>query len=57
MKVRKNKILECRICGEEVHNCGEDAVKVTCWKCVHKSMMTGVDHLDMEDEDEFTRKD
>ena len=60
MKVRKGKTLECKICGEEVHNCGTDAEKVTCWKCVNRMMTTGVDLLtdDEEDEeDQFTRND
>ena len=40
-KVRKGKTMNCKICGEEVHNCGVDAEKVTCWKCVNKMMSTG----------------
>lgn len=35
IKDKKNSTLTCQ-CGEIVHNCSEDAVKVTCWKCVCK---------------------
>ena len=52
MKRTKNtKTLNCKICGEEVKNVGEDVVKVTCWKCVNKSMNTNVSLADEEDND------
>lgn len=37
-KVRKSKSLNCKVCDEMVHNVGEQAEKVTCWKCVNRSM-------------------
>ena len=39
---KHTKSLDCKICGEEVSNVGSEAVKVTCWRCVNKSMNTGV---------------
>jgi hypothetical protein len=36
------KSLNCKGCGEEVKNVGEDVVKVTCSSCVNKSMQTGI---------------
>jgi hypothetical protein len=51
-KSRKHtKSLNCKICGEEVKNVGEDAEKVTCWKCVSKMMSTNVSLADEEDND------
>jgi hypothetical protein len=32
------KTLKCRGCGEEVHNVGEHAVSVLCWKCVDANL-------------------
>lgn len=42
MKNTKTKTLDCKICGNEVKNVGHDAVKVTCYVCVNKSMLTGI---------------
>jgi hypothetical protein len=61
MKARKSKSLDCKVCGEEVHNVGEDTVAVTCWKCVNK-MMSGelnickdedTDPIDPDQREEF----
>ena len=38
MKSRKNKTLKCTGCDEEVHNVGEETLKVTCWRCVSSSL-------------------
>ncbi len=38
MKSNKGKTLNCKICNEEVHNVGVEAEKVTCWRCVQRSM-------------------
>lgn len=46
---KHNKSLNCKVCGEEVKNVGEDAEKVTCWKCVNRSMQTVI--LPSEEED------
>jgi ribosomal protein S27AE len=51
MKGKKTKKLDCKVCGEPVFNVGHDAEKVTCSKCVTKSMMTGVDIHGDEDID------
>ena len=37
-KQRKPKTLNCKECGEEVHNCGAEAAWVICWKCVAKGL-------------------
>jgi len=37
-KKRSGKSLDCKECGEEVKNVGEEATAVTCWKCVNKMM-------------------
>jgi len=42
----QNKSISCSECGEEVKNVGEDAVKVTCYSCVNKSMSGMHIHLD-----------
>lgn len=52
MKIRKAKTIDCKVCGEPVHNCSDDAVKVTCWKCVSKSMSTGITYEDEKEIDE-----
>jgi hypothetical protein len=39
---KHTKSLNCKVCGEEVRNVGEDAVKVTCSSCVNKLMQTGI---------------
>ena len=52
---KHNKSLNCKICGEEVKNVGEDAEKVTCWKCVNKSMQTVI--LPSEEEDDISDND
>lgn len=49
MKGKSTKSLNCKICGEEVKNVGHDADKVTCSKCVCKSMQTGISIIDDED--------
>ena len=46
---KHTKSLDCKICGDEVPNVGEDAEKITCWRCVNKSMSTVV--LPSEEED------
>ena len=45
------KSIKCSECGEEVKNVGEDAVKVTCYSCVSKSMRNMPKHID-DDETE-----
>ena len=37
-KKSPNKSLDCKLCGERVDNVGAEAVAVTCWKCVSRSM-------------------
>lgn len=54
MKGKSTKSLDCKICGEEVKNVGHDAVKVTCSKCVSKSMQTGVSIIDDAEEENIT---
>jgi len=54
MKGKSTKSLDCKICGEEVKNIGHDTVKVTCYKCVNKSMQTGVSIIDDEEEENIT---
>jgi len=54
MKGKSTKSLDCKICGEEVKNVGHDTVKVTCSKCVSKSMQTGVSIIDDEEEENIT---
>ncbi|MFW9948505.1 MAG: hypothetical protein ACFFKA_00090 [Candidatus Thorarchaeota archaeon] len=51
MKRDKTKTLNCKECGNEVHNVGHDAVAVTCFRCVNKSMVLG-HGLDLSHEDE-----
>jgi hypothetical protein len=51
MRGKSTKSLDCKICGEEVKNVGCDAEKVTCWKCVSKSL-NGIVSLADEEEDE-----
>jgi len=51
MKGKSTKSLDCKICGDEVSNVGHDTVKVTCSKCVSKSMQTGVSIIDDEEEE------
>jgi hypothetical protein len=58
---KHTKSLNCRYCSEEVLHVGDEAVKVTCSRCVNKSLSTGIEILD-DDEDEestneFTRND
>ena len=50
-KGKSTKTLNCKICGEEVKNVGHDTVKVTCYKCVSKSMQTTVPLADEGDDD------
>lgn len=50
-KVKKTKTLNCKICGEEVNNVGEDAEKVTCWKCVQAMMRGIIQDCDDTDDD------
>ena len=33
-KISKSKTLECKVCGQDVHNCGATADAVTCSQCV-----------------------
>ena len=40
-KPGKTKTLPCRECGEKVENVGDDAVAVTCFRCVNRSMIIG----------------
>ena len=57
---KHTKNLNCRYCGEEVKNVGDETVKVTCSTCVNKSLSTGVEFLDDdydESTNEFTRND
>ena len=58
---KHTKSLDCRYCGEEVQNVGDDAVKVTCSSCVNKALATNItpiDDEDLEDEsNEFSRND
>jgi len=35
---RNSQTLECKVCGDEVLNCGCESVKVTCSICVRKSL-------------------
>lgn len=35
---RNNKSLKCKECGEWVYNVGDNAVAVTCSKCVQRSL-------------------
>jgi hypothetical protein len=35
---RNSQTLECKVCGDEVLNCGHESVKVTCSVCVQKSL-------------------
>lgn len=35
---KKPITLNCRVCDEEVKNCGSDATAVTCWRCVTISL-------------------
>ena len=44
-----NKSLNCKICGREVKNVGEDAVAVTCTSCVSKGMQAMPIQPDEED--------
>lgn len=37
-KNRVPRTLDCKECGEEVKNVGEQAAWVICWKCVSKSL-------------------
>lgn len=38
---KNDRTLDCRECGEEVKNVGEDATAVVCWKCVAKALSKG----------------
>lgn len=38
---KNDRTLDCRECGEEVKNVGEDATAVVCWKCVAKTLSKG----------------
>jgi hypothetical protein len=33
-KISKSKTLECKVCGQVVHNCGATADAVTCSQCI-----------------------
>lgn len=54
MKVRKGKTLNCKICGDEVSNVGEEATAVTCWRCVSASLRGII--IDDDKEDYITNK-
>ena len=47
----KTKKLNCKECGETVNNVGHDAEKVTCSKCVTKSMASGIDIYNDDEDD------
>ncbi len=34
-RVGEPKALFCKVCNRLIENCDSEAVKVTCWKCVH----------------------
>lgn len=53
-KVRKTKSMACHYCGEEVHNVGEDVIKITCWKCVNASMRGTITIESDVNQDEIT---
>ena len=38
MRAQKLKTLNCKECGRQVQNVGEDAVAVICSKCVQESL-------------------
>jgi len=56
---KHTKSLNCRYCSEEVLHVGDEAVKVTCSRCVNRSLSTGIEILDDDEEstNEFTRND
>jgi len=45
---KDNKTLNCKICGDEVHNCGSEAIAVTCWRCVSASLRCTVTDDDIK---------
>jgi hypothetical protein len=49
MKGRVGKTLNCKICGDEVHNVGSEATAVTCWRCVSASLRGTIVEDDKED--------
>jgi hypothetical protein len=56
MRKKEGKILNCRVCNDEVHNCGSEATAVTCWRCVSASLRVTITDDEIrtikEDEDE-----
>lgn len=54
-KTRKTKSLDCKLCGDEVKNVGEDTTAVTCWRCVNK-MMSGEINKCNDDAEDTERK-
>jgi hypothetical protein len=51
MKKKKGKTMPCRHCSEDVHDVAEDAVAVTCWKCVIRNVNTVIDDDEVIEDD------
>ena len=37
-QARSVKSLDCKNCGETVHNVGSDSTAVICWRCVSRGL-------------------